>query len=302
MPFKNKISVDKLLTKVAVKYRSADFIADKIALMLPVKRDSDVYRIYTRDFRLPETLRANKGKSREATFDVSTASYKLERHSLKDWISQDDIDNYDGGQLRADTTEHLVDIIDRRKEKMVFDLITTTSFSNNVSLAAAGAWSANTTVSNPLPVVETGLITALQASGYEPNVMTISRTTLKDLKVHVSILDRIKYTSAELTTAMLQGLFEIKKDFLVSNAQIDSAAPGATDSIGAMWGDVAALTYTPARATRDNPATMYSIEKPTPKVRRWFDDEVDAEAIEVDRKLVVKVVASLTGYLIKDVN
>ena len=57
MPFKNQLHVDQLLSQISVRYSTKDFIADKIFPKLPVKNDSDLYRIYVQDFRIPETIR-----------------------------------------------------------------------------------------------------------------------------------------------------------------------------------------------------------------------------------------------------
>ena len=101
MPFQNQLHVDQLLSNVSLRYSSKDFLADKIFPEVMVKKDSDLYRIYERDFRIPETIRANKGVANEHFWQVSSASYVLEDHALKEYISQDDIDNYDAADLRA---------------------------------------------------------------------------------------------------------------------------------------------------------------------------------------------------------
>jgi hypothetical protein len=154
-PFLNEIHTDKLLSEISIKYRNSEYIADRVFPTLNVMKDSDLYRIFTRNFRIPETRRANRGVAREHDFHVTTSSYILERHALKGYVSDDDARNYDIGSLRADTTENLTDAMLRRVELTTSQLFTSTSWSLNVSLAAAGAWSANTTTSNPIPVMDT---------------------------------------------------------------------------------------------------------------------------------------------------
>jgi len=300
MPNRGTGREDVLLQNVAVKYRSADFIADEIFSPAPVMQESDKYRIYTRDFRLPQTKRAGGASARQAQFAVTTGSYTLERHALKDWNDQDKVDGYEAADLRADTTEMLSDKILRRRERSVFELMTKTSFSLEVSLTATTKWDENTTLSNPLPVVETGLITVLHESGYEPNRMAFNRSTLKNLKAHVSILDRTKYTSADITVDMLAALFEVDK-ILVSKAQIDSSAEGLTEVIGPMWGDNAFLSYNPGNLTKKAPSTGAIFQKAKPRVKKWYDEDTDAEWIEVEEQYQAKVIASLTGYLISNV-
>ena len=224
MPFKSQLHVDKLLSEISLRYSTKDMIADKIFPKVSVKSDSDLYRIYTQDFRIPETKRANKGLANEHFWEVTTASYNLEDHALKDYISDDDIDNYDQASLRADTTEELTDVILRRREKSVFDLFTTTNWSLNVSLAAAAAFTANTTTSDPVIVFHTGATEIITNSGKKPNFSVMERTGFLGCVSHVSVLDRVKYTSAEVTEKVLASLFMVD-DLMIPIGQYDSNNP-----------------------------------------------------------------------------
>ena len=121
MPPINQIHVDKVLTEISVQYKNADYIADQIFPKIQVKKLSDKYFVFERDFRLPETARAIGAAAREADFDLSTAGYVLQKHSLKDTIADDEVDNYDLATLESDTTEYLTDKIKLRKEKIAAD-------------------------------------------------------------------------------------------------------------------------------------------------------------------------------------
>lgn len=300
MPLNSQLHVDKLLSEVSVAYRNNEYIAQEIAPSIPVKKDSDVYRTYTRNFRLPETKRANKGLAREHDFEVGTAPYILEGHALKSYVGDEEADNYDISDLRSDATEELTDVIDRRREKMVADLFTTSNWSLNVSLAAASAFNANTTTSNPIPVFDTGASTVISNSGKKPNYAWMNREGMVACKNHVSVLDRVKYTSKEITPAMLAALFDVGT-LHVPLASIDTSAPGQTESISNIFGDKAFLGYKAPNPGPKQASSVYCFEKNLPRVRRWRDEERKAEAIEVQMKLQAKVVASLTGYLINDI-
>lgn len=300
MPLKSQLHVNQLLSNVSVKYQNSEYIWDKVFPQVPVIKDTDLYRVYDRNFKVPETKRAAKGVAREFQFEVSTSTYALEQHALKDYVGVDEAENYDQGSLQVDTTENLTDAIYRRIELSVANLFTTTSWSLNVSLAAANAWTANTTVSDPVPIVDTATSTVIANSGKTTNFMILPRDGYIAAKNHVSILDRVKYTSAEVSTAMLAGLFSVP-ELLVPTAVQDTAAEGVAASISAMWGDVAFLGWKPSSPGLKTPSCGYTFLKSTPRVRSWFDDERNANAIEVEIKFQPKVVASLTGYLIKDI-
>jgi len=300
MPLKNQLHVDQLLSNISVKYQNQEYIADQVAPAVSVKKDSDLYRVYQRNFRIPETKRADGGVAREFDFDVSNSSYVLEKHALKQYIADDAQDNYDLSDLRADMTEHLTDAIMRMKEKKVADLFTTTSWSLNVSLATANAFTANTTVSNPIPVYDTAATEIISNSGYKPNFGILPRAGFIACKNHVSVLDRIKYVSSEVSESMIASLFGLDK-LLVPNSSYDTAAEGAAEVITDIYGDISFVGYNPGSPGPLKPASIYCFEKQAPRVKRWRVEEREAEAIEVQIKFVPKVVASLTGFLIKDI-
>lgn len=300
MPLRSTQHVDTLLSNISILYKNAEYIADKIFPEVPVKKTSDLYRIYTRNFRIPETKRANKAVSREFSFEVTTSSYVLERHSLKDFVSDTDAENYDIADLRADTTQQLTDAILRRREKAVADIFTTTNWSLNVSLAATAAFNQNTTVSNPIPIFDTAASTIINNSGYKPNFGVLPRDAFVACKNHVSVLDRTKYTSKELTPVMLAALFDLP-ELMIANGAYDSAAEGVASSITNFWGNVAFVGYKPSRPSPLEPSCGYIFRKTVPMVKRWREEAREADAIEVNIEYQPKVVASLSGYLIKGV-
>jgi len=297
MPLKSKLHVNQLLSNVSVQYKNTEYIWDKVFPQVPVMKDTDLYRVYDRNFRIPETKRAAKGVAREFQFEVSTSSYALEQHALKEYVGVDEIDNYDQGSLEVDTTENLTDAIYRRIEDTVAKLFTTTNWSLNVSLAATAAWSLNTITSDPVPVVDTAASTIIANSGKTPNFMILPRNGFIAVKNHVSVLDRVKYTSSELSESMVAALFSVP-ELLVPTAVKDTADEGVAASITNFFGNMAFLGWKPGSAGLKTPSCGYTFIKNTPRVRSWFDNERNATAIEVEVKFQPKVVASLTGYLI----
>ncbi len=297
MPLRSQLHVDQLLSNVSVKYVPNGLIAAQVFPEVPVVKDSDLFRIFTRNFRIPETKRANKALAREHQFEVTTGSYVLEQHALKDYVSDNDVDNYDVADLRADTTTELKEKLMLRLEKTVADLFTKTSWSLTVSLAASNTWADNTTASNPIQICDTAATTILNNGGFLPNTAIFPRPTFTALKVHQSITDRVKYTSAEMTVATFQGLFDIPK-VLIANGSYDSAAQGVADSIGQIWGDNSWIGYVAPKPGPLTPSAGYIFKKNVPEVRRWRVEERQAEAIEVQMQYQAKVVASLSGYLI----
>lgn len=299
MPRSSNLHVDRLLSNVSIKYQNSEYISAEVFPMVPVQKESDLYRIYTRQFRIPETKRANKAVAREHDFEVTTASYVLQRNALKNYISDGDAMNYDISSLRADMTEELTDKILAQKEKLVASLFTSTNWSLNVSLAAANAWTANTTVSNPIPIMDTAATTIIQNSGFRPNYGILPRNSFIAAKNHVSVLDRIKYTSADVTMETMKGLFDLP-ELLQAIAVEDTSAEGQASTIANLWTDNVFVGYKPARPSPMRPSAGYTFRRNKPMVKRWRAEERESEAIEVNLEYDCKVVASLSGYLIID--
>lgn len=300
MPFRNEIHVDTLLGEVSVRYSNRNYIADMVCPVVPVKKSSNVYRVYTRDLRIPETKRANRAKANEHQFHVSTSSYNLEEHALKDYVSDKDQENYDLDSLLADTTIELTDVIMRRREKSVADLFTTSNWSLNVSLAAGAAFTLDTVASNPIPIFDTGATVIIRNGGGRPNKAILPRNSYVGAKNHQSVLDRCKYVGREVTEAILASLFGVDQ-LLVPEASYETTAEGATTTatIASIWGNSSWLGYVAPAPGPKVPSALYCFERKMERVRRWRDDETKSEAVEVQMEFQPKVVSSLSGYLIK---
>lgn len=297
MPSLINLHVDQLLSNVSVKYQNQQYFADKIFPVVQVKKTTDVYRTYTRDWRIPDTIRANRGESKEADFEVSSATYMLERHAIKGFVSDTDKDNYDQADYKADMTEHLTDLIMRRRESMVAALFTTANWSLQVSLATANVWTLQSTTANPIIQIDTAATTIINQSGMKPNFMWVRRDGFTALKNNMNVLDRTKYTSAEMTESILAALLGVESLYVVSNSY-DTSKKGRDDSITSIWPNAAFVGYKPASPGPLKPSCGYTFEKNIPRVKVWRDEPRECDVIEVNMELVPKVVASLCGYLI----
>lgn len=299
-PLANQIHVDTLLSNISIKYQPVDFIAMKVFPEVQVKKTSDLYRVYDRNFRVPETQRSNRAEAREHNFEVSTSSYLLQRHALKSFVSDTDAQNYDLADLRAETTEELTNVLLRRLELTVANLFTTTNWSLNVSLASTAQFDDNTTVSNPIPVFQTGSSTVIANSGFKPNFGILPRDGMVACVNHISVTDRLKYTSADIDVGKLAALFDIE-ELLVPASGYDNSAEGATTVVANFYGDNAFLGYKPKSPGILKPSSGYIFRNSIPMVKRWRVEEREADCIEVNMEFQPKVVASLSGYLIRDI-
>ena len=299
MPLKPSLHVDQLRSNISVKYKNDNYVAREVFPEVPVKKDSDKFRVYDRNFRLPETGRADGAEARRHNFLVSTSGYILEEHALKDVVTDRQAENYDLASLRSDLTEELTDKILLRMEKSVADLFTSTSWSQNVSLSAAQQWSADTITSNPIPLMDTATTVVMEQTGCKPNIAIVPQRVMIKAKNHTSIIDRIKYTNVNITPMMLAGLFDTPK-MVVPSAVIDTSAEGLSSNIVPIWGDNVFVGYRAESASLLKPSAGYVFKANKPLVKRWREEKVSGEEIAVGMLYQATVVASLAGYLLKD--
>jgi hypothetical protein len=299
MPLRGQLHVDQLLSNISIKHRNENYNAFNIFPEVAVKKSSDLYRVYNRDFRIPETKRAHKAESREHTFYVSSASYVCDKHGLKDLVSDADADNYDISDLRAETVQELTNKVLLRLERTVALLFTTTSFTQMMSCAANSNWADTSTV-NPIAHFDTGSVQIVANSGMMPNYVLFGHDSWNGFKNNANVLDRIKYTSKDIDQNIAAGLIGVK-DVYMSYTVEDSAVQDATaTSIAGLWADKAFLGYKPPSPGLLQPSVGYIFRRNIPMVKRWRVEEREGEMIEVNMEYAAKIVSSFCGFLINN--
>jgi len=298
--------VSQLLTNISIKYSNNEYIAGKFLKDVPVVKDSDSYFVYANAFKLAETRRANKTPANQVTWEVSTSSYKVVRHALKDGISQDDRDNTDLPlNLDIDSTEYLTDQLLLRQEYDAARLcFTTTTWSNNATLTTATSFVYNTTTSAPIQSILSATTVIIQA-GKMPNTIIMGRAVLDALKENPNVYGRIQYVEkALITEQILASLFDVGSLY-VGSAVIDTGNEGATASNGFVWGsDVLVAYFDPSPSLKKVTAACnfrsksYGFPFATKKYR---DENSDCDWIEVETKYEARAVATSCAYLLKTV-
>jgi len=179
-------------------------------------------------------------------------------------VADGDADNYDLGNMRRVMTEKLQDKILLKLESVVagnFDdtEIATADYSAGVTLAATAQFSSNSAGTNPIPIFDTGALTILGNSGAEANFKIVPKEVYLKMKAHTSVVDRIKYTSKEISEGIVSALLG-SGEMLVPTARYDSSAEGVTASIGVVWTDNCFIGYKPSSPSIMDPARCQAVE------------------------------------------
>lgn len=303
----SQIHRDRALENVSLLYKPEGLIADMVAPKVPVKRESDVYYVYSRDtMSIPETRRAMRSESNQATWNMSNSSYILEEHALHDYVSDRERDNADSPiSPDVDSTEILTQMLMLRREKDLASVVqNSNNWSQTLSCTSTQYWSSNTTTTNPITMLDSLSSVILQNSGKDPNRLILTDAQFKAAKEHVSIVDRIKHTSPQsVTPEMLARLLNLDK-VLVAKAINNTAKEGLDESMAFIWTDAAFLYYAPEKPALKQVSALYTIWKDAYtepfKVERWREAKRSSDAIQVSGMYQHKAVATSCAYLIID--
>jgi len=302
------ININKALTSLSVQYKNENYIANDVLPNIPVLKDSDLYWVYASDFRLEETARTNKALANMATYSMSTSSYAVTEHALKDIITETDRANADAPlNLDKDVTEYLVDKIMMRQEIDCSRLLfTTTNWGNNATIATATSWAYNTLTSNPVLAVVSATSVILFNSGKKANKMVIGFQGYDVLRENNNVYGRIMYVErAIMTPEILASMFDLQKVY-VGHGAYTEVDEGLTVSLSSIWGPDAWIGYvdqTPGLRKASAAGCLRVMAKGNPyRVKKWYDDSYEGDFIEVQTKYVYKAIATQSAFLFKTVN
>ena len=296
------------LSNLSMKFANdrAGYLVTKFPTV-PVAHETDEYYIFGREsFRIPETIRANKGKANRSEYTLSIGTYALDRHSLDDIVTDRERNNSNKGlNPDADTMEILTDQILNRMEYNANSTIftTATSFDTTASLTSTMYWSLLTTTTDVIGDVETATSVILKASGKKANTLVMGEQTYRYVKNQPNILDRIKYSERGIvTTALLSAIFDIK-DVHVGSTAYDNVAEGAaSNGTTYIWDKKFAAMYLEPSAKLKSPSALYNLQMPVNgsypfAVKKYRDEPHEGDVVEVNSFYKTIKTGGAAGYL-----
>jgi hypothetical protein len=303
MPRPSQVHQNKALENISIAYMPQGLVAPDVSPVVPVNFESDSYYVYSKDnLRVLSTIWGDGDVPNQSAWSLSTSTYSLTRHALRDLVTDRMEANADKAiKPQIDMTEGLTGQLRLRMEMDLFTLINTeANWANETSLSSTQAWSQNTTLSNPISFVDSASTSIRSRSGLKPNTIVMGDGTFKAAKEHTSIVDRIKYTSAQsVTPEILAALFNVEK-VAVSGAVRNSADEGQVDALVDLATDTAFVCYVERNPGLKKPSTFYTFMKEgntTPfKVRTYRDEEREGTWIEVSNFYQHRIVSTDTAY------
>ncbi|MEN6625216.1 MAG: hypothetical protein ABFD69_03195 [Candidatus Sumerlaeia bacterium] len=309
MPTPSQVHIDAALTNLSVGYRNPAFIADVLAPVVPVRKQSDKYFIYDSEraqFRPSDDKRAPGTEASEIGFDISSDSYYCEDHALASVIADEERENADPAiQPAIDRTEFLRAKIDLNKEIELAAMLTSTSvITQSTTLSGDAQWSDPD--SDPVAEVEARKATIMGAVQVLPNTLVLPYPVYASVRVHDAVRACMgaNYTGA-ITEQMLAQIFDVE-NVLVARSFKNTAAAGQTPSMSYVWGKDALLAYVPTRPGLKQMALALTFAWAGAPgsvsghiVEMWREDRRKADAIRVQRYYDQKLIAAGAAFLWK---
>ena len=306
------LHVDQNLSNVAIGYRADGFIADMIAPIVPVQKQSDRYVIFDRRdvLRVENTRRAPYTEANKVARSVSSATYFAENFALKDSLSLEDRANMDAvyrSQLMNGRTGFITGKLQLDWENRVAAQVTNTS--NVGSSAGVGSeWSAGN--ADVIGDINTALDACHDLTGKRPNRLVLGldawRSARRSTDVR-NILFGSNNGGGFASRAAFANLFEVDQ-ILIGGTFKDTANEAQAESLAKVWLDHVLCYFAPSNATTEEPSYMYSFRWNAPGIpsmtaeRHPFDPKTKSEEIEVGYYQDEVVTGADYGYLIISVN
>ena len=297
-PTKGDVHTNAVLSGVSVMYQNDKMIADLVMPVVPVKKESDKYYTYTRNWRLPEAKRAAGAEAAEVEWNLGEDTYSCEEYALKDLIPDRVRNNADKPlNMDVDTTENLTKLVQLMREKRVADIVFAGGNHGTTSALSGGNQWDNYAESDPIGDVRTARATVHLASSQEPNTLVIGKQAHDKLLDHPDILERIKYTQrGVITEDILARVFEVDK-YIVGRSIYDSSQSGGDEVLAYVWGKSVALIYAESSPGIKKVSYGYQFQSRGFRTKKWRVEGRDGDFIESGEIRDEKVVATACGYL-----
>jgi hypothetical protein len=310
MPTPSQVHIDAALTNLSVAYRNPSHIADLVAPVVGVRKQSDKYFILDADrerFRASDDTRAPGAEASEVDFSVSSDSYFCEDHALEAVITDEERDNADPAiQPDIDKTEFLTDKILLNKEIALADIIATDASLPGETLSGTDQWD-DYTNSDPVVAVETQKATIQQAVQQIPNTLVLPYEVYRKVRLHPKVVEKVVNVKIGVVGPdILADVFDVER-VLVPRGLKNTATPGQAPSLAYIWGKSAFLCYVPPRPGLKTVGFAYSFQWSAAPgslqghvVEMWREERRKADMVRVQRYYDQKIIASGAVYVWKD--
>lgn len=316
-PTRGAVHINAPLTNVSVAYVQAaeKFVARQVFPAIPVQKQSDYYFTYPKEQWFTDEMqqRAPGTESAGSGYTITSALYSCLVWALHKDVADQTRDNADDPiNLDREATEWLtLKWLIRQERQFITNYFSTgiwTGSSTGTDIVAATKW--DQAGSDPVHDVEAQMDAMEAKTSFRPRIMVVTPAVNTTLKNNADIKDRVKYTQrASITEEMLTGLFGVDK-YIVARATYNSAAEGATGSMGYIAGtEGVLLAYAPPSPGLMTPSAGYVFDwsgfigggAQGQRMKTFRMEHLASDRVEIEAAYDMKLVASDLGAFFSDV-
>lgn len=252
------------LTAIAVAYKQANLVADRVLPRVPVNTKNFRYAKYALAdaFTVPETLVGRKGAPNQVDFASTEANDSTQDHALDSPVPNDDMEQWraahKAGQGNVSTADpqsraagQTIGLVLTRREKRASDLVfnaNSYATNNKVVLSGTSQWS-DYTNSNP----QVAINAALDSMVMRPTVAVFGRLAWSAVSCNPKLCMAVfknGTNAGQISRQQFCDLFELD-ELVVGDAWINTAAKGQAPTVVRLWGKHAAFLHRNMQADTD---------------------------------------------------
>lgn len=304
---------DVLLTQIAIQYRPEGIIADAIAPIVTVNKQSNTYPIFSRAdaLRTEDSLRSPGGMANIINRTISSDTYYANNYALKMPVTIEDKANADPiwlQELINGRAQYILDKLMLGWDVRVANQVTSGSNVGSYS-GVSSAWS-DASNSDPIGDLNTALDNVRDTTGKRPNCLVMGEAAWRNFRRHTDVRNLIFGTNnggGYPNRQAVADLFEVDK-FLIGEAYTNTANEAQSESISQVWNDNVLVSYTAPSPSTEIPSFMYSFRwaggglANMSAERHPFDPKTKSEEIEIGYYQDEKVTGSEYAFLLAAVN
>jgi hypothetical protein len=242
-PTPSDLHVDKYLTDLSVAFvqDASQFVAGKVFPVVGVSKQSDKYPVFPKGFFWRDLFRPRPlgGAAPLVGYEISEDSYIATEYALAHAIDDRVYANTDDP---LDPRRSAVNLLTQQAMIQRDRLWATTFFAASLwdtdwtgvdATPGAGEllrW--NVAASDPIGDIHAQIDAVHAVTGFRPNKLVLGMDVITVLLNHADVLDRIKYTQFGMTSRQILATLLQVDEILVPGGVYESAAEGATSSIG----------------------------------------------------------------------
>ncbi len=299
---------EQILAQISLAYRNEFYIASEVFPEIRVSAYKGKVREYNRDDwnRVQADVRDENTRGPRGGFGITEQDFECVEYSMSADVTDKDRRAASGGDDPDEsTTEWCTDQVLLLQEwlaaQVVFPASGATSYAtgNYQTLTGANRWS--DAGADILQQFIAARAIAEPKFGKALNTLVLGINTSRYMRNHPQF---VSYTSAgvriQASLQQIMDLVEVEKILIGKATRTTSQEGAAADTYANIWGDHAALIYTPPTPGLLTPTFGYTLvdEAADHLVDGWRNgDGATSDAIRVRHSLDIKVLANFGGYL-----